>query len=318
MITYVIKRLLQAIVVLIIVTLVVFLLMRILPGDPILMFMSESETQSLDPQQLEFLRHKYGLDQPLMVQYGKWISGILRGDFGKSIFYNLPVSQLLSARIPVSLCLGLISFIIANTIGITAGIISAVRRGKFIDLAVTFFANIGVTAPIFWVAIILLYGFGLKLQWLPIGGWVAPWDNLGESIKYLILPVFCLSIFIIGASARQARSSMLEVLHQDYIRTAWSKGLSERMVLVRHLLKNGIIPLVTLMGMHVSQILGGAVLIETVFNIQGIGILSVDAVLNQDYIIIQDVTLIMAIMVVLANLIVDISYGWLDPRVRYA
>jgi peptide/nickel transport system permease protein len=253
----------------------------------------------------------------MMVQYWNWISGIFQGDFGRSIFYNLPVSTLLAKRVPVSLCLGLISFLIANVIGITVGVISAVRRGKFIDLVVTFFANIGITAPIFWVAILLLYALGLKLQWLPIGGWVAPWENFGESIKYLVLPVFCLSIFVIGASARQARSSMLEVLNEDYIRTAWSKGLSERMVLLRHLLKNGMIPLITLMGAHVGHILGGEVLVETVFNIQGIGILSVDAVLNQDYMVIQGVTLIMGIMVVLANLIVDISYGWLDPRIRY-
>jgi peptide/nickel transport system permease protein len=317
MLTYIIRRLIQAIAVLIIVTLVVFLVMRIIPGDPILMYMSRSQADTLDEKQIEYLRHEFGLDKPLMAQYGYWMYGIFQGDFGKSVFYNKPVNELLAARLPVSLCIGLISFILANFVGITAGVISAVRRGKTTDLIVTFFANIGVTAPVFWVAILLLYGFGLKLQWLPIQGWVSPFDDFGDSVRHMILPIFCLSIFVVGASARQARSSMLEVLHQDYIRTAWSKGLAERKVLMRHLLKNGLIPLVTLMGMHIGHILGGEVLVETVFNIQGVGRLSVDGVMNLDYAVVQAVIFVMAIMVVFANLLVDISYGWLDPRVRY-
>jgi peptide/nickel transport system permease protein len=317
MVIYVTRRLLQAIIVIIVVSVVVFLIMRILPGDPILMYMSQSQAQTLNEKQIQYLRHEFGLDKPMIVQYGNWIYNIFQGDFGKSIFYNQPVNKLLSARLPITLSIGLISFVIANIIGVMAGIISAVRRGKFIDLFVTFFANIGVTAPIFWVAILLLYGFGLKLHWLPIQGWVSPFDDFWNSVRHVVLPVFCLCIFVVGASARQARSSMLEVLHQDYIRTAWSKGLSERIILVRHLLKNGMIPLVTLMGMHVGQILGGEVLVETVFNINGVGRLSVDAVMNLDYAVVQAVILIMAVMVVAANLLVDISYGWLDPRVRY-
>jgi peptide/nickel transport system permease protein len=317
MVTYVTRRVLQAILVIIVVSIVVFLIMRIIPGDPILMYMSRSQSLTLDTKQIAYLRHEFGLDRPLVVQYGRWINDLFHGDFGKSVYYNRSVNTLLAARLPITLYIGLLSFIVANIIGVMAGVISAVRRGKFIDLLVTIFANIGVTAPVFWVAILLLYGFGLKLHWLPIQGWVSPFTDFWDSVRHMILPVFCLCIFVIGASARQARSSMLEVLHQDYIRTAWSKGLTERVIVMRHLLKNGMIPLVTLMGMHVGQILGGEVLVETVFNINGVGRLAVDAVMNLDYAVDQAVILIMAIMVVSANLLVDISYGWLDPRVRY-
>jgi len=317
LVAYIIRRLLQAVFVLFIVSLVVFLVMRLLPGDPILMYLSKAQVGALSAQQIELTRHEFGLDKPMVAQYADWIAGIFHGKFGKSVFYNKQVSILLAERVPVTLYLGLLSFVIANVLGIIAGIISAVRRGKAMDSFVTVIANIGITIPIFWLAIMLIYAFGLKLGWLPIQGYTSPLEDFGRSTRQIIMPVFCLTIFVIGACARQTRSSMLEVLHQDYVRTAWSKGLRERTVIMVHVLKNGIIPVVTLMGMHIGQILGGSVLIETVFNIQGIGRLSVDAVLSLDYAVVQAIVLVMAIMVVLANLLVDISYGWLDPRIRY-
>jgi peptide/nickel transport system permease protein len=317
MVNYIIKRLLQAIVVLVVVSLLVFFIMRTLPGDPILMIISRSDMSSMNNEQIDYLRHLNGLDRPMIVQYFSWIGGLFQGDFGNSLYFNRPVNDMLLSRIPISLYLGFISFVIGNVVGITAGVISAVKRGKFVDLIITTIVNIGITAPVFWVAILLLYGFGLKLHWLPLGGWVPPIPNFWDNVKHIILPVFCLSIFVIGASARQARSSMLEVLYQDYIRTAWAKGLSEHVILMRHVLKNGLIPLVTLMGIHIGQLLGGSVLIETVFNIPGVGRLSVDAVLGRDYAIIQAIIILMAFMVIMANLIVDISYGWINPRMRY-
>jgi peptide/nickel transport system permease protein len=179
-------------------------------------------------------------------------------------------------------------------------------------------SNIGITIPIFWLGIILIYVFAVKLDLLPVCGYISPFQDFWMSIRMIIMPVVCLAVFTIGAVARQTRSSLLEVTRQDYIRTAWSKGLSERLVVFRHILKNGFIPVVTLAGMQLSNILGGEVLIEQVFNIPGMGRLAVDAIMSLDYAVIQGVVLLITIMVVLVNLLVDISYGWLDPRIRYS
>jgi peptide/nickel transport system permease protein len=185
------------------------------------------------------------------------------------------------------------------------------------DLAVTLLANIGITIPIFWLGIVLIYIFGLQLRWLPIHSFVWPFEDFWLSIRQTIMPMACLIIFSVGAVARQTRSSMLEVIRQDYIRTAWAKGLRERVVVFRHVLKNGLIPIVTLSGMQVPQILGGQVLVETVFNINGMGRLAVESVFSLDYAVVQAIVLLTAILVVLANFVVDVSYGWLDPRIRY-
>jgi peptide/nickel transport system permease protein len=182
---------------------------------------------------------------------------------------------------------------------------------------VTVLSNLGITVPIFWLGILLIYFLGLKARLLPLFGYTSPFVDFGLSTRQLILPVICLSIFPIASSARQTRSSILEVIRQDYIRTAWAKGLRQRVIVFKHILKNGLIPVVTLSGIGLSHILGGSVLVETVFNIPGMGRLGVEAVLSQDYAIVQAIILITALMVVLANLIVDISYGWLDPRIRY-
>lgn len=317
MVTFIIRRLIQALFIVFIVSLVVFLVMRLLPGDPVLMYLSQEQVESLTEEQIEQTKIKFGLDKPLMLQYVDWVNGIFHGDFGKSLFFREEVAELLAKRITITLHLGLIAFVVSNVLGISAGVLSALRRGKWVDLVVTIIANIGITIPIFWLGILLIYAFGYKLGWLPIHGYTSPTEDFWLSTRQIIMPVICLAIFVIGAAARQTRSSMLEVLHQDYVRTAWAKGLRERTLVAKHVLKNGLIPIVTLMGMHLGHIIGGAVLIETVFNIPGIGRLSVDAVMSLDYAVVQAVILITAIMIVLANLVVDISYGWLDPRIRY-
>ncbi|MBN2542941.1 ABC transporter permease [bacterium] len=318
MVTFVIRRLLLAVLTIIFVTLVVFFMLRTLPGDPLLMVLSRDRYTSRTPEELEILRHEYGLDRPVLVQYASWISGLFRGDFGKSTYYIDPVNQLIARRLPVTLYLGLSAFVIANLIGIVAGTISALRRGKKVDVLITVLSNIGITMPIFWMGVMLIYIFGFRLGWLPTNGYTSPFDNFGLSIKQMIMPVACESVFAIGAITRQTRSSMLEVYRQDYIRTAWSKGLRERVIVMKHLLKNGLIPIATLSGMQLGYIIGGAVLIETVFNIPGMGRLSVDAVRALDYTVVEAVVLIIAIIVTLVNLVVDISYGWLDPRIRYS
>ena len=317
MLTYIIRRLFLAVLILILTTIIVFLAMRILPGDPILMLISSETAQEFNEERLIQLRHEFGLDKPLVLQYLDWIGGVIQGDLGVSILHRSPVSEEILRRLPITFHIGALAFIIGHLIGIPAGILSAVRRGKRLDNIITTLANIGITIPNFWLGILLMYAFGLHLQWLPIMGYTSPFDDFFLSTKQLIMPLICMVLFPIAGSARQARSSMLEVMHRDFIRTAWAKGLKERAIIMRHALRNGLIPIVTLAGMGIPHIIGGSVFVETVFNIPGIGRLAVNSVISQDYPYVQGVTLIVAAVVVITNLIVDIAYGWLDPRIRY-
>jgi peptide/nickel transport system permease protein len=297
----------------------VFLVMRLLPGDPLTLFISQSQmsTGQLTSEQLEELRHRFGLDKPLMIQYIDWISGALRGDLGTSIFYTTAVSTLVAEKMPITIYLGALAFIFSSILGIVFGGICAIRRGEWIDSFLTVVANIGITIPSFWFGILLIYVFSLQFHWLPTGGFISPFTDFGGSFRRAVMPVFCLSLFSIASLTRQTRASVLEVVKQDYIRTAWAKGLSERIVVLRHTIKNGLIPVVTIMGVQVGLIFGGSVLIETVFNIPGMGRLLTQGVFQHDYLVVQAGVLIIAVVVVLSNLIVDISYGWLDPRIRY-
>ena len=315
--TFIVRRFIHAIIVLILVTLIVFLAMRILPGDPIYMIMTEGQMTGITEEDIEAARHEYGLDRPIMVQYFDWLGGVLRGDLGISLLQRLPVTHMLGHGIPITLNLGLLSFAVSLVLGIPAGVICAVRRGKWLDTVVTIFANIGITVPTFWLGIMLIYLFSLKFNWLPVQGYVSPFENLGQNIRLIIMPVICLAIFPISAVARQTRSSMLEVIRQDYVRTAWAKGLKESIVIMRHALKNGLIPVVTLSGVILSSIIGGSVLIEMVFNITGVGRLLVNAVFAYDYTLVQGCVLFVAIAILFINFVVDISYAWLDPRIRY-
>jgi peptide/nickel transport system permease protein len=317
MTTYIIRRAIQAAIVLLIISILIFLVMRILPGDPILMYLTREDVQIVTEEEITALRHEWGLDRPLLVQYFTWLGDSLRGDLGASISHRTKVLTEIGERLPVTMHLGLVAFIISIIVGIPAGVISALRRGKWVDTVVTALANMGVTVPIFWLGIMLLYAFALKFPILPVYGYTSPLDDFWLSTRQAILPVFCLAVFAIASAARLTRSSMLEVMRQDYIRTAWSKGLTERLVIMRHALKNSLIPVVTLKGMTLSHIIGGSVLIETVFSIPGMGRLAVDGIRAHDYPVVQGITLVIATVVVLANLLVDLSYGWLDPRVRY-
>ena len=320
MTTFIIRRLLHGLVVLVLVTILIFFAMRLLPGDPLLIYLAQQSQQNLrdlPPEVLEQLRHEFGLDKPLPVQYANWLSGIFKGDLGDSFFYRQSVGKMLLDRFPVTVYLGILAMIVSIILGILSGMLAAIRRGKWVDNVVTPLTYIGVTIPIFWLGILMIYIFGLKLNLLPIAGFTSPFVDFGLSTKQLIMPVFCESIFGIASNARQMRSSMLEVIRQDYIRTAWSKGLKERVVISKHALKNSLIPVITLIGMGVSFIFGGSVLVETVFAIPGVGRLLVSSIFNHDYMVVQGITIIIALVVLLVNLIVDISYGWLDPRIRY-
>jgi peptide/nickel transport system permease protein len=313
MVGYIIRRCLLGIIVLFLVTVIVFLLLQLVPGDIAALVLGINAT----PEQLQAERHALWLDRPLIEQYGHWFSGAIRGQFGDSVIYHRPVAELIRTRVPITLNLAIGSLIISTFLGIVAGIICAIRRGGFLDTTITLAANTGIAIPIFWLGILCIYLFGLKLGWVPIQGYVSPFEDFGKNLQHTILPILCMAISPIAFLARQTRSSVLEVISQDYIRTAWAKGLQEFTVVTRHTLKNSLIPVLTFFGIGLSNIVGGSVLIETVFNIPGMGRLVVQAAQSKDMFVVQACTLIIALMVVLMNTLVDISYGLVDPRIRY-
>ena len=319
MTSYIIRRLFMAVIILFLVTLVVFFAMRLLPGDPLIIFLGQQAGSgtSITEKELEVLRHEYGLDKPVMVQYGNWVSGIFQGNLGTSIHYHEKVGKLMLERFPITLQLGLTAYVIGNFLGILFGVLAAVRRGTWIDTFVTFMANIGITIFVPWLGLLLMYAFGLRFGWLPIAGFTSPFDNFWLSMRQMVMPCICLAITPLSFVTRQTRSSMLEMTKQDYIRTAWSKGLREKTIIMRHALKNGLIPVITLLGMGIGFVFGGSVLVETIFAIPGVGRLLITSVFAQDYVVIQSGALVISTIIILSNLIVDISYGWLDPRIRY-
>jgi peptide/nickel transport system permease protein len=317
MTAYLIRRFIIAVAVIWLVTIIVFLAVRILPGNPVLMYVSFDQLKDSTDAQIAQLEHEFGLDRPLLVQYFSWLGGLFKGDMGMSISQRTPISKLIASRLPITMHLSLLAIILAVLIGIPAGVICAVRRGRWMDTLLTIMANLGITIPAFFLGIMFIYGIGYKLQLLPLFGYTSPFTDFWLSTKQLIMPVVCLALFPLASITRQTRSSMLEVTRQDYIRTAWAKGLKERVVVTRHALKNGLIPVITLVGISLRDVVGGSVLVEVVFNIPGMGRLGVNAALAHDYPVIQGFILLISIMVVFTTLIVDISYSWFDPRIKY-
>ena len=310
---FIIRRLIQALIVIFLITVISFLLLQIIPGDPVLRILGNRATQ----EAIDRLTHELGLDLPIHIQYFNWIWGVFHGELGKSFIFHEHVAALVTERFPVTAYLTFLSLTLSTIVGVIAGVISAVKRGTIIDSIITLFANVGIAIPTFWLGILGIYFFGLRLGWLPIEGWTSPLDNFWESTRQAIMPVFALSVPNIAVVARQTRSSMLETIHQDYIRTATSKGLRKRIVLYKHALRNALIPVVTLVGVTLAFMIGGEVLVETVFNIPGVGRLLVRAALDRDFLIVQGIVLIVGTVVCLTNLLIDITYGWIDPRIRY-
>lgn len=313
MIAYVIRRLITGLVVVWIISVLAFLLVKLVPGDPAVMIAGPESTL----EELELIRQKLWLDRPLYDQYVHWISNIARGDLGMSVRCREDVSVMIIRKAPITLFLSGLAFLVGAIVGTTAGVISAIRRGSILDSVVTVFANFGLSVPGFWLGIMLIYVVGLQLGWLPVCGWTAPWENFWLGIRKAIMPIFVLSFYPTAFLARQTRSSMLDVINEDYIRTAWSKGLRERVVIIRHALRNAFIPIITVMGLIVAALSAGSVITETVFNIPGLGRLLVDGVMDNDFVVVQSCVLVFAVMVLFINLLVDISYGWFDPRIRY-
>jgi peptide/nickel transport system permease protein len=322
MTTYIIRRCIIGLIILLLVTILVFLLVRLLPGDPLMLYLGNynpTGTQAqIGPEEYQALLHEYGLDRSLPVQYWDWLTDVLRGDLGKSIGVGQPISKLIADAMPRTAYIGIIIFIIGLVGGIFTGIICAIRRGSWMDNTLTTLANIGMTIPVFWLGILFIYLFSVRLGWLPTHGWGGfPWEKgFWHSTKYLIMPILTMALGSVAGLARLVRSCMLEVMRTDYVRTAWAKGLRERVILIRHQIKNAMIPVVTALGGALAGILGGSVFIETVFAIPGMGRLMTTAIFDYDYQVVQAGVLIFGFIIIFSNLVVDIAWGWLDPRIR--
>jgi peptide/nickel transport system permease protein len=314
MLIFILRRLLSAIPTLILVSLFVFTLQKLLPGDPVQAMAGEER----DPAVMEYLREKYRLNDPVPLQYVHWVGNVLQGDFGTSLRTEQPVTTLLASKLPVTLELAVLALIIALLIGIPTGVISAVRKGTATDYAANVVALSGISIPHFWLGILLIMIFAVKLQWLPASGFVPLGEDLGQNLKTLILPAFVLGAGLSGVLMRHTRSAMLEVLRADYVRTARAKGLFPRTVILKHALRNALMPIVTLTTLLFGELLGGAVLTEQVFSIPGFGKMIVDAVFNRDYAVVQGVVLCVAIGFLLLNLLADVLYRLINPRLRTA
>jgi peptide/nickel transport system permease protein len=313
MLGYVIRRLLATIPVIGIVAFTVFFLLYLTPGDPAAVIAGDIATV----EDIERIRQKLGLDQPFRIRFWTWAAAVLHGDLGISIFTNLPVTQLIGQRIEPTLSLALLTLIVAVLVAVPMGVIAAWKAGKLIDRLVMLFSVAGFSMPVFVLAYILIYLFAIDLDWLPVQGYTPLREGFWPWLRHLILPSMALGTVYIALIARITRATMLEVLAQDYVRTAHAKGLAPSDVLVGHALKNAAVPIVTVIGIGVALLISGVVVTESVFAIPGIGRLTVDAVIRRDYPIIQGVILLFSAVYVLVNLAVDLSYRFFDPRIRY-
>jgi peptide/nickel transport system permease protein/oligopeptide transport system permease protein len=305
MFQYVIKRLLSIIPVLFGISLLLFFMLRALPGDPAQVLAGQMAT----PEDIEIIRHQLGLDKPVYIQYAVFLGRLAKFDLGRSARTQNPVIQEIWARLPNTMLLAVVAITLACLFGIPAGIISAIKPYTFLDYLVTSAALFGMSMPVFWLGLMLVVVFSIMLPWLPAGG-TGSW-------KHVILPSITLTAFVVAFIARMTRSSMLEVLSQDYTTTARSKGLKEKVVVIKHALKNALIPIITVVGLQFGTLLGGAVLTETVFAWPGVGRLIVDSILARDYPVIQGTILIFGLIYTLINLMVDVIYAYVDPRIRY-
>jgi peptide/nickel transport system permease protein len=306
------KRLAQLIPTLFFVSVLIFSLQHLLPGDPALVMAGEER----DPAVIEQIRQQYRLDRPIPVQYFYWMKGVLSGDFGESLRNKEPVLKLIAQKLPVTMQLASMAIVIALLIGIPAGIVSAVKKDTAWDYGANLFALWGISTPNFWLGIMLIFLFSIKLGWLPASGYVSPLEDWRASLASTIMPAFVLGNAIAAILMRHTRGAMLQVLDSDYIRTARAKGLSETTVILRHALRNALTPVITLGALELGTLLSGAVLTEQIFSIPGFGKLIVDAVFNRDYAVVQGVVLVTATVYITLNLIADLAYMLVDPRLR--
>jgi len=315
--TYILKRLLLIVPTLLGVALIVFLIMRVIPGDVALMIVGGDDGGRIDQTQVDALRRQLGLDQPLIVQFGTWLWGLVRLDFGDSLWTGQPIAHELAIRLPLSLQLALMATFVSVLIAIPLGTLAAVRQDTWVDYAVRIVSIGGLAIPSFWIGIlcilflVIYFGWGPPLEFTP--PWVDPWVNL----QMMVWPVVTVGYRYAAVTTRMTRSTVLEVLREDYIRTAWAKGLREGVVVMRHALKNSMLPVITLIGTEFAFLIGGLVVTETVFTLNGIGRFVVEAVAHRDYPVVQALVFLIAFSFVIVNLLVDLTYAWFDPRIRY-
>ncbi len=313
MIPHVLRRLMATIPVMGVVAIAVFALLHVTPGDPAVIIAGDYATA----EDIARIRTRLGLDRPLLTQVGLWLGRIARGDLGTSIFSGLPVATLIRQRAEATIALTVLAMLIAVGVGVPLGVIAAWKKGSWIDRVVMVFAVSGFSMPVFWLGFLLVYVFAISAHWLPVQGYRPLADGVGAFLRHLILPAVTLSVVYMALIARMTRASMLGVLGEDFIRTAFAKGLAPRRVLVRHALKNASLPVVTIIGIGFALLIGGAVVTESVFALPGLGRLTVDAIIRRDYPVIQGVILVVSGVYVLINLVVDLLYVVLDPRIRY-
>ncbi len=306
------RRLVQLLPTLFLVSVLIFLLQQLLPGDPATVMAGEEN----DPEVIAQIRRQYRLDQPIPIQYLYWIRGVFTGDLGESMRLKAPVLDLIAQKLPVTLQLATMAMTIALVIGVSAGVISAVKRDTAWDYAVNVAALWGISTPNFWLGIMMIYLFAVTLGWLPASGYVSPFEDLGQSLATTIMPAFVLGNSIAGVIMRHTRSAMLQALQSDYVRTARAKGLSERVVVLKHAMRNALTPVITLGALEFGTLLSGAVLTEQIFTIPGFGKLIVDAVFNRDYAVVQGVVLVTATTYIFLNLLADLGYILVNPRLR--
>ena len=309
---YLLRRLATIVPTLILVSMLVFGLQQLLPGDPATILAGEDQ----DPGVVAYLRQKMHLDEPLPLRYLYWAGGVVRGDLGDSLRVQKPVADLVLEKLPVTLQLASMAIVIAILIGVTAGVISAVKKDTAWDYAANVFALWGLSTPNFWLGILLILLFAVQLGWLPASGYVSPFEDLKGNLSAMIMPAFVLGNAFAAVLMRHTRSAMLQVLSADYVRTARAKGLPERVVILKHALRNALIPVITLGALGFGELLGGTVLTETVFTIPGFGKLIVDAVFNRDYAVVQGVVLVTATAFITLNLLADLAYFLVNPRMR--
>ena len=312
MFSFLLRRLASLLPTLVLVSMLIFGLQQLLPGDPAKILAGEDQ----DPQLIAYLQAKLHLDEPLPVRYGYWVWGVLQGDLGESVRTQLPVLDLILQKLPVTLELAVLAFLVAVLIGIPAGVVSAVARGSAWDHVANLLSLWGLSTPNFWLGILLIMLFSVHLGWLPASGYVSPFEDLAGNLAAMAMPAFVLGNAIAAVLMRHTRSAMLQVMSSDYVRTARAKGLNERTVVIKHALRNALTPIITLGALELGTLLSGAVLTEQVFTIPGFGKLIVDAVFNRDYAVVQGVVLFTATTYILLNLLADLAYFWVNPRLR--
>jgi peptide/nickel transport system permease protein len=312
MLSFLSKRLLQLVPTLFFVSVIIFTLQQLLPGDPALVMAGEER----DPEVIEQIRKQYRLDQPIPIQYVYWIKGVLAGDLGESMRIKVKVRDLVAEKLPVTIQLACMAIVIALSIGITAGVVAAVFKDSVWDYAANVFALWGRSTPTFWLGIMLIFLFSVELGWLPASGYVRPSEDFWGSIASTIMPAFVLGNVGAAVLMRHTRGAMLDALQSDYVRTARAKGLFERTVVLKHAMRNALTPVITLGALELGELLSGAVLTEQIFSIPGFGKLIVDSVFNRDYAVVQGVVLVTATVYILLNLLADVAYVLVNPRLR--